>query len=238
MNVRKQVFFWLSIAFFALFVLWTILVKTVDVQTVSYNGTKLGFYSLNYKFGDLVTEFGKYEFMRTVSSILLYVSFGYVGILVAVAIIQLIKYKSIKKINPIFYFLAGAYVLVVILYGFFELVHINYSPESTFENLKASYPSSHVFIGGSFFLLNSYVLLKFLWVKDGLFKTLIHLSTVILTCLLVLTRLLAVKHWLSDIIASVILTLAVYFLFIGLCRWLIPTEVKDEYIELKTEDEE
>ena len=109
MNVRKQVFFWLSIAFFALFVLWTILVKTVDVQTVSYNGTKLGFYSINYKFGDLVTEFGKYEFMRTVSSILLYVSLGYVGILVAVAIIQLIKYKSIKKINPIFFFLAGPY---------------------------------------------------------------------------------------------------------------------------------
>ena len=233
--MRKQVFFWLSIAFFAAFVLWTILVKTVDVGEY-YNGTKLGFYHLNYKFGDLVTEFGKYEFMRTVSDILLYVSFGYVGILVVIGVIQIIKYKSFKKINPIFFFLAGAYVLVVILYGFFELVHVNYAPDSLAENLKASYPSTHVFVGGCFYLLNSYVLLKFLWVKDDLFKTLIHLSTVILTCLLVLTRLLAVKHWLTDIIGSVILMLAVYFLFIGMCRWLIPTEVKDEYIELKEEE--
>ena len=233
--MRKQVFFWLSIAFFASFVLWTILVKTVDVETI-YNGTKLGFYHLNYKFGDLVTEFGKYEFMRTVSDILLYVSFGYVGILVIIAVIQLIKFKSLKKINPIFYFLAGAYVLVVILYGFFELVHVNYSPDSVVGSLKASYPSTHVFVGGCFYLLSSYVLLKFLWVKDDLFKTLIHLSTVILTCLMVLTRLLAVKHWLTDIIGGVILMLAVYFLFIGMCRWLIPTEVKDEYIELKEEE--
>lgn len=233
--MRKQVFFWLSVAFFASFVLWTILVKTVDVETI-YNGSKLGFYHLNYKFGDLVTEFGKYEFMRTVSDILLYVSFGYVGILVVIGVIQLIKYKSLKKINPIFYFLAGAYLLVVILYGFFELVHINYSPDSVAGSFKASYPSTHVFVGGCFYLLSSYVLLKFLWVKDNLFKTLIHLSTVILTCLIVLTRLLAVKHWLTDIIGAVILMLAVYFLFIGLCRWLIPTEVKDEYIELKEEE--
>ena len=232
--MKKQVFLWLSVALFALFVLWTILVKTVDVNEI-YNGTKLGFYHLNYKFGDLVTEFGKYEFMRVVSDILLYVSIGYVGILCVVALIQVIKLKSIKKINPIFFFLFGAYVLIVILYGFFELVHVNYSPDSVAEHLKASYPSTHVFVGGSFFLLNSYVLLKFLWVKDDLFKTLIHLSTVILTCLMVLTRLLAVKHWLTDIIGGVILMLSVYFLFIGICRWLIPTEVKDEYIELKEE---
>lgn len=235
MNVRKQVFFWLSVSFFALFVLWTILVKVVDVETI-YNGTKLGFYHLNYKFGDLVTEFGKYEFMRVVSDILLYISLGYTLILVVVALIQLIKYKSLKKVNPIFYFLAGAYLLIAILYVFFELVHINYSPDSVAGSLKASYPSTHVFVGGSLFLLNSYVLLKFLWVKDDLFKTLIHLSTVVLTCLIVLTRLLAVKHWLTDIIGAVILTCSVYFLFIGMCRWLIPTEVKDEYIELKEEE--
>ena len=233
--MKKQVFMWLSIAMFALFVLWTILVKTVDVEVV-YNGTKLGFYHLNDRFGELVTKFGRYDFMSTFSDILLYVSFGYVGILVVIAVIQLIKYRSIKKINPIFYFLAGAYVLVVVLYGLFELVHVNYAPYSSASSLKASYPSTHVFVGGSFFLLSSYALLKFLWVKDDLFKTLIHLSTVILTCLLIVSRMLAVKHWLTDIIGSVILMLAVYFLFIGLCRWLIPTEVKDEYIALKEEE--
>lgn len=234
--MKKQVFMWLSIAMFAIFVFWTILAKTIDVHEI-YNHTTLGFYSMNYKFGDLVTEFGKYEFMRKVSDILLYVSFGYVGILAIFGIYQLIKFKSLKKVNPLFYFLLGAYLVVLIFYFFFEIVVVNYSPDSVEGSLKASYPSSHILLGCSFYLLNSYVLLKYLWVKDSVFKTLIHLSTVILSLLLVLTRLLAVKHWLSDIIGAVLLTLAIYFLFIGLCRWLIPTEVKDEYIELK-EDEE
>lgn len=224
--MKKQVFVWLSIAMFALFVLFTILVKTVDVQTI-YNGTKLGFYNLNYKFGDLVTEFGKYDSSRTISDILLYGAIGYTLILVVIGVIQLIKYKSFKKVNPLFYFLAGAYVLIVIFYGFFGLVKVNYAPDSI-DGLKASYPSTHVFVGGSLVLLNSYVLLKLLTVKGHSFKTIIHLSTVVLALLLVLTRMLAVKHWLTDIIASVILTLTVYFLFIGLCRWLIPEQVKEE----------
>lgn len=226
--MRKQVFFWLSISFFALFVLWTILVKTVDVSEVTYNGTKLGFSHLNYHFGQLATDFGKHEALGLISDILLYISLGYTGVLVAVGIIQWIKLKSLKKVNRIFFFLAGAYVLIVLLYGFFEIVKVNYSPDSSLEHLKASYPSTHVFVGGTLFLLNSYVLLKFLTIKLDSFKTMIHLSTVVLSLLLVLTRMLAVKHWLTDIIASVILTLAVYFLFIGLCRWLIPNEVKEE----------
>ena len=222
--MKKQVFMWLSIAMFALFAIWTILVKTVDVDVVSYNGTKLGFYHLNYRFGDLVTEFNKFAFMRTVSDILLYSAIAYSVVLVAIPVIQLIKYKTFKNVSTIFYFLGGAYFLIAFIYLFFELVKVNYAPDV----LKPSYPSSHVFIGCSLLLLNSYVLLKFLTIKLDIFKTMIHLSTVVLSLLLVLTRMLAVKHWLTDIIASVILTLAVYFLFIGVCRWLIPNEVKEE----------
>lgn len=223
MNVRKQVFFWLSISFFALFVLWTILVKVVDVQTI-YNETKLGFSTINLKFSQWATDYGKYESLRTISDILLYIAIAYTVVLVAIPVIQLIKTKSFKGVNPIFYFLAGAYVFIGIFYVFFEIVPVNYSPDLA----KPSYPSTHVFVGGSLFLLNSYVLLKFLSVKADSFKTVIHLSTVVLALLTVLTRLLAVKHWLTDIIGSIILTLAIYFLYIGLVRWLIPERVKEE----------
>ena len=226
--MKKQVFMWLSIAMFLAFIVWTILVKTVDVWEVGYNGTKLGFYNINYQFGNLATEFGKFESLGFISDILLYISLGYTAVLVVVGVIQWIKLKSLRKVNKIFFFLAGAYVAIVLIYGFFELVVVNYSPDSTREVLRASYPSTHVFVGGSLFLLNSYVLLKFLTIKLDSFKTMIHLSTVVLSLLLVLTRMLACKHWLTDIIASVILTLAIYFLFIGLCRWLIPNEVKEE----------
>ena len=116
--MKKQVFMWLSIAMFALFIIWTILVGTVDKEVI-YNHTSLGFSHLNQQFGDLATNFGKYQSMRTISDILLYASIAYSVVLVVIAVIELIKHKSLKKVNPLFYFLAGAYVLIAILYVLF-----------------------------------------------------------------------------------------------------------------------
>lgn len=229
--IKKHVFLFTSLVMFVCFLVWTILVKTVDVEPF-YSGTDLGFHSLNFAFGDFVTEYGKYEGLRTISDILLFVSFGYVALLGGIGIYQWIKLKSLKKVNPIFFFLAGAYVLVVLCYVFFELVVVNYGPDTS-EGLKASYPSSHVLIGVSFYLLSSFTLMKFLHVENETFKTLIHLSTVVLCLLTVFTRLFSARHWCTDIIGSVLLSLSIYFFFIGMCRKFIPSYV----INLSEDDE-
>ena len=69
--------------------------------------------------------------------------------------------------------------------------------------------------------------------KDWI-KPLVYFATIVICLLLVFTRSLSAKHWLSDIIASIILVSVVYTLFIGVSHKLapeVPKEIKEEIVE-------
>lgn len=229
--MKKYAYYITSGIFFLAFIIFTILVKTVDVDYY-FNNTYVGFHHINYQFGNFVTNFGKYDAMSKFSDIILYLSFGYVAILFVFALIELIKNKSFKKLNLNYYVLLGAYISVVIFYLVFEVVKVNYSPASVVGDLKASYPSSHVFIGAMFYLLNTYTAMKLLNPEKEWIKPLVFIATGIICLLLVFTRAMSAKHWLTDIIASIILVLALYTLFIALSRKLVPNSPK----EIKAEE--
>lgn len=225
--MKKHAYLFASISIFLVFVVFTILVKTVDVKFI-YNNTYLGFYSLNYKFGNWVTEFGKYEIMSKFSDIIFYLSFGYVLVLLVFAIIELVKTKSLKKIDRRYYVLLGGYVVTAFLYLMFEIMKINYSPASVVGDLKPSYPSSHVFIGCVLYLLNSYTALKLLKPEKDWIKDLVYGATIVICVLLTFTRALSTKHWLTDVIASIILVCFVYTLFIYCSSKFVSNESKKE----------
>lgn len=224
--MKKYAYYITSGIFLLVFIIFTILVKTVDVDYY-YNNTYIGFHHINYQFGNFVTSFGKYDVMSKFSDIILYLSFGYVAILFIFALIELIKNKSFKKLNLNYYILLGGYISVVIIYLIFEVVKVNYSPASTIGELKASYPSSHVFIGAMFYLLNTYTAMKLLNPEKEWIKPLVFVATGIICLLLIFTRALSSKHWLTDIIASIILVSSLYTLFIGVHHKLIPISPKD-----------
>lgn len=231
--MKKYGYFIASAVLLLVFIVFTILVKTIDVQYY-FNNTYVGFYTMNFKFGELITNFGKYEIMGKFSDILFYVSFGYVLILLVFGLIELIKKKSFKKLNMNYYVALGAYILVAILYVVFEVVKVNYSPDSLADKLKPSYPSSHVFIGCMFYLINTYTAMKLLKPEKDWIKPLVYFATIVICLLLVFTRSLSAKHWLSDIIASIILVSAVYTLFIASSSKLVPEapkEIKEEIVE-------
>lgn len=224
--MKKYAYYITSGIFLLAFIIFTILVKTVDVDYY-YNNTYIGFHHINYQFGNFVTSFGKYDVMSKFSDIILYLSFGYVAILFIFALIELIKNKSFKKLNLNYYILLGGYISVVIIYLIFEVVKVNYSPASTIGELKASYPSSHVFIGAMFYLLNTYTAMKLLNPEKEWIKPLVFVATGIICLLLIFTRALSSKHWLTDIIASIILVSSLYTLFIGVHHKLVPISPKD-----------
>ena len=228
--MKKYGYFIASASLLLVFIIFTILVKTVDVHYY-YNNTYVGFYSMNSKFGELVTNFGKYEPMGKMSDIILYLSFGYILILFIFAIIELIKKKSFKKLNMNYYVALGGYVLVAVLYVIFDIVKVNYSPDSLADKLKPSYPSSHVFIGCMFYLINTFTAMKLLKPEKDWIKPLVFIATGIICVLLVFTRTMSAKHWLSDIIASIILVSCVYTLFIGVSHKLAPEAPKIKEVE-------
>ena len=213
MVLKKHAYLIVSAILLTMFIVFTVLVKTVDVEYI-YSGTYLGFHALNFKVCSWVVQFGKYDQFKTISDVLLYLAIGYSAVLGVCGIIQLIKTKSFKKVNKDFYILLGGYVSIVIIYLIFEIAKVNYSPDSTLEELKASYPSSHVFIGCSLYLLNTFTAVKLLNPEKKWTVYLIYVSTALMCVLSVFSRLLTIKHWLTDIIASVILVASVCTLYL------------------------
>lgn len=224
--LKKYGYFIASAVLLLIFIVFTILVKTVDVQYY-FNNTYVGFYSINSKFGEFVTNFGKYESMSKMSDIILYLSFAYIFVLFIFALIELIKNKSFKKLNMNYYLVLGGYVLTVIFYFVFEVVKVNYSPISPIDNLKPSYPSSHVLLGCMFYLLNTFTAMKLLKPEKEWIKPLVFAATGVICLLLIFTRALSSKHWLTDIIASIILVSSLYTLFIGVHHKLVPISPKE-----------
>lgn len=227
--MKKHTYLFVSSAILLLFIVFTILVKTVDVDYI-YNNTYLGFHTLNFNFGNWAVNFGKYHGMRLISDIILYVGIGYSGLILVFGVVQLIKLKSLKLLNKRYFLLLGAYLVIAILYLFFEVVKVNYSPDSSATHLKPSYPSTHVFIGCALFLFNSYTAIKLLDPGKKWFIDLIYVSTGLICLLLVFTRLLSLKHWLTDIIGAVLLVSFVYTLFIYISHRTLPTK-KEEVSE-------
>lgn len=223
--LKKYGYFVASGILFLVFIIFTILVKTVDVHYY-FNNTYIGFYSINYQFGQFVTNFGKYDFMSKASDIIFYLSFGYILILFIFALVEIIKKKSLKTLKKNYFIVLGGYVACVIFYLLFEIVKVNYSPDSIPGELKASYPSSHVFLGCMFYLINSFTAMRLLKPEKEWVSPLVYFGTGVICLLLIFTRAMSSKHWLTDIIASIILVSSLYTLFIGISHKLVPISPK------------
>ena len=204
---------------FTAFIIFTVIVKTVDVSFIVTNGTYIGLSSFNYLVGNWVMSLNKMNDMKIISDILLYIVLGFSLIFFIVGIIQWIKGKSLKTVDKNIYLLAIFYVLIAIIFLVFEIVRVNYSPISD-KGLKASYPSTHVFVGASLLLLNSVIAIKMLNIENKLYKAIIYISAIIIALLIAFTRLLSLKHWATDIIASFILIPSVFFLFRHFYKYL------------------
>lgn len=229
--MKKHGYLLASGLLFIVFIVFTILVKTVDVHYFQVTNTYLGFYGINDRFNSFVVKLGKYNSMNTFSNVFLYISFAYVAVLLVVAIINLVKVKSLKKLDKRFYLLLGGYVVLAIFYLIFEVCKINYAPNSTPNALKASYPSTHVFIGCLIFLLNSYTAVKLLKPEKEWIPFVIYAGTGVICVLMIFTRSLSLHHWLTDIIASIILIPAIYAAFLYVSHKILPEKELKETAE-------
>ena len=212
--MKRVLNYFASIILMVIFIVFTILVKTVDVHYISKVGY-LGFYSMNMNVFQSVVELGKTDTFDKVTDIGLYASFLFVLAFAVVGLVQLIKRKSLKKVDPIIYVLLAIYVVSVAFYLIFEIAKINYSPFFTPEELKASYPSSHILFFLVFVTTGVISLVHYLKVNK-----VIIICTYVITGLLCLvfaiSRLYSGQHYLTDVIGSILLSGAIIALFIAL----------------------
>lgn len=216
------------------FTIWTILVKTIDVRYIDQIGF-LGFYNLNTSINEMVQTQNMSLFDK-LSDVLLYLSLLTIVPFAVLGIVQLVKRKSLFKVDAILYLMLVAYALALFLYFVCDIAKINFSPLSTPEKLKASYPSSHVFSFMTYLAINLYGLFHYLKLNKLLKYGSISLYA-ILCVVQIVFRLFSGNHYFTDIIGSLFLSCFVFFTFIFLVKVSKVEENKDEK-ELETIEEE
>ena len=125
--------------FIALFILWTAAIKCFDVQSIGPGGSAVGFAALN---GFVHELFGIHMLLYVVTDWLGIVPLCFVLGFAGLGLIQLIKRKSLFKVDRDLILLGMYYIIVIFGYLFFEIIPINYRPILIEGILEASYPSS------------------------------------------------------------------------------------------------
>ena len=123
----------------AVFVLWTVLIRFVDVEAIGPRQSSVGFATLNGYIHNLTgVIMSLYIITDWLGLVPIGVAFGFA----VLGIVQCIKRKSLLKVDRSILTLGGFYIVVMAVYILFEIVVINYRPTLIDGYLEASYPSS------------------------------------------------------------------------------------------------
>ena len=190
------------------FVLWTLLIQTVDVQRVGVNGTNVGFAAANTWFHRLTgVHMGLYTVTDWLGLVPIAVCMGF-GIL---GLTQWIRRKSIAKVDRDILLLGGYYILVILGYLIFEMIPINYRPIPINGAMEASYPSSTTLLVLS--VMPTLLFQVSRRAKNQTVRRITAAFVVLFSAFMVTGRLVAGVHWLTDIVGSVLLSAGLYSLY-------------------------
>ncbi|MCR5432413.1 MAG: phosphatase PAP2 family protein [Lachnospiraceae bacterium] len=201
----------IGIAFLAVAFLFTVLVASVDVRPIGPGGSSVGLAGLNSAFADAFgvnkvlygfSEFGGYFALLTAAA------FGALGVY------QLIKRKSLFKVDYCITSMGVIFIFVAIIYITFDKLAINYRP--ILENdgsLEPSFPSSHTLLALCIFIPAIFAVGRVIREKRVAFFISIILA--FLAVAVVIFRLFSGVHWLSDMIGGGLYSLALVFMYLG-----------------------
>ena len=197
------------------FVLWTVFVCFVDVRTIGPEGSSVGFATLNGFVHELT---GVNWLLYTVTDWL-----GLVPIAVALGfailgLVQLIKRKSLWKVDHSILALGVFYIVVMAAYVFFEMVVINYRPTLIDGYLEASYPSSTTML--VMCVMPTAAMQLNARIKNTVFRRCAIIAIVAFTAFMVIGRFLSGVHWITDIIGGAMFSIGIVTTYFSICNSL------------------
>ena len=208
-----------SYIFASLFVFFSLWIRIFDVQPVGPEGSNIGFASLNVAVHEF---FGMHLFWYKLTQLLGVAAIAVAAVFAVVGFIQLIKRKSLLKVDKKILMLGAIYILVILFYVFFEKVPFNYRPVvlDPAEGLEPSYPSTHTMIiltifGTLISVIGDYI-------KNPKLVLVIKIVCLIIMAVTIIGRLICGVHWFTDIAGGVIISLFFINLFKDLTR--VPAE--------------
>jgi undecaprenyl-diphosphatase len=198
----------IALGLLAAFALWTLAVKTVDVQSIGPGGSVVGFATVNGWFHSLT---GVHMTLYTITDWLglVPVAFGF-GFAI-LGLVQWIRRRSICLVDRSILVLGIFYIVTLAVYLLFEEWVINYRPVLIQGFLEASYPSSTTLL--VLCVMPTAQLQLRSRIQNPILRRITCAAITVFIVFMVVGRLLSGVHWLTDIIGGILLGLGLVTLY-------------------------
>ena len=190
------------------FIIWTVLIQTVDVQPAGQEGTDIGFARFNSWFHKLT---GVHLTLYVITDWLGLVPVFVCMIFAGVGFVQLVKRRSLFKVDYDIIFLGIYYIVVIFAYLIFEVIPINYRPILIEGRMEASYPSSTTLLVLS--VMPTLVFQVNRRVKCIGIKRIVKVFANVFTTFMVASRLISGVHWFTDIVGASIISGGLFIIY-------------------------
>lgn len=199
-----------AILFALLFVFFTLLVRVIDVQVVGPQDAWIGFAGLNVAVHEF---FGMNLLLYKLTQILGIAAIALAGLFAVTGAVELIKRKSLLKVDRELLMLGVIYIIVIVLYVLFEKFAVNYRPVilDPAEGLEPSYPSTHTMLILTIF--GTAIRACGFYIKNSKLLVAARVSALLIMALTIVGRLICGVHWLTDIIGGVLISLSLICLY-------------------------
>ena len=213
--MKKQSKWLLAGIFCVLFLALIALVRRADVAAIGPEGTSIGLSHLNAAVRDAL---GVRMFWYDITELLGALAILVAGVFALTGLWQLIRRRSLFKVDRGIWALAALYVAVIALYVFFEKVIINYRPilMPGCDAPEASFPSSHTMLVCT--ILGSAAMQAKYYIKNASLRGAVPIVCAVLIGVTVLGRLLSGVHWFTDILGGVLISVALLAAFSALAE--------------------
>lgn len=195
-----------------LFVALIACILAYDVAAIGPNGTEIGLSHINQAVHEAI---GSHMLWYEISEVLGVVSLLVAATFAGLGCYQVIRRKSLLKVDKQIYILAGLYVVTMMMYVLFEVVVVNYRPVIMpgDELPEAAFPSSHtmltcVIMGSAFPLIREYI-------KNKKLQLVLEILCVVILVGTVAGRLVSGVHWLTDIFGGILLSVTLLGIYDG-----------------------